>query len=52
MKFRKVTLSNHPIWGNVNFDFTDAQGHTVDTIIIAGENGTGKVHIAVIVELI
>mgnify|MGYP003296756163 CR=1 FL=1 len=42
MKFRKVSLSNHPILGNVNFDFTDKQGRTVDTIIIAGENGTGK----------
>lgn len=42
MKFRKVTFIDHPILGSVSFDFTDASGHTVDTIILAGENGCGK----------
>lgn len=42
MKFRKITFNNHPILRSVSFDFTDAQGRTVDTIIIAGENGCGK----------
>lgn len=42
MKFRKIEFTNHPILGNVAFDFTDKQGHTVDNIIIAGENGCGK----------
>ena len=42
MKYRKITFKNHPVLGNVCFDFTDAQGRTVDTIIIAGENGIGK----------
>ena len=42
MKYRKITFNNHPILGSVSFDFTDAQGKTVDTIIIAGENGCGK----------
>lgn len=42
MKFRKIAFKNHPVLGDVSFDFTDAQGHTVDTIIIAGENGCGK----------
>lgn len=42
MKYRKITFKQHPILGNVSFDFTDAQGSTVDTIIIAGENGCGK----------
>lgn len=42
MKYRKITFNNHPIFGSVCFDFTDAQGKTVDTIIIAGENGCGK----------
>jgi predicted ATPase len=28
--------------GDIIFDFTDHQGETVDTIIIAGENGVGK----------
>lgn len=42
MKFRKITFENHPILGNLSFDFTDKDGRTVDTIIIAGENGCGK----------
>lgn len=42
MKFRKIRFENHPILGNCNFDFTDKNGNTVDTIIIAGENGCGK----------
>lgn len=42
MKFRKITLKKHPVLGDVSFDFTDAQGRAVDTIIIAGENGCGK----------
>ena len=42
MKFRKIQFENHPILGNCTFDFTDKDGNTVDTIIIAGENGCGK----------
>lgn len=42
MKFRSITFENHPILGNCHFDFTDTYGNTVDTIIIAGENGCGK----------
>lgn len=42
MKFRKVIFEDHPILGSVSFDFTDATGKTVDTIIVAGENGCGK----------
>ena len=42
MKFRKITFKDNPILGSVSFDFTDATGKTVDTIILAGENGCGK----------
>lgn len=42
MKFRKVTFKDHPVFGSICFDFTDASGKTVDTIILAGENGCGK----------
>lgn len=42
MKFRSITFENHPILGDCHFDFTDANGNSVDTIIIAGENGCGK----------
>ena len=42
MKIRKIEFINHPILGSIIFDFTDKDGKTVDTIIIAGENGVGK----------
>lgn len=42
MKIRKIAFENHNILGNITFDFTDNNGNTVDTIIIAGENGCGK----------
>lgn len=42
MKFRKITFVGHHILGDISYDFTDKEGNTVDTIIIAGENGCGK----------
>lgn len=41
MKIRKLKLENHPFFGDLEIDFTN-NGKTVDTIIIAGENGCGK----------
>lgn len=42
MKFRKISFGNHPILGDLSFDFTDKEGKTINTIILAGENGCGK----------
>ena len=42
MRIRKIEFENHPILGNTKFDFTDNNGKIINTIIIAGENGTGK----------
>ena len=42
MKIRKISFENNNILGNIKFDLTDKNGNTVDTIIIAGENGCGK----------
>jgi len=41
-KIRKISFYNHPILGNLPLDFCDSEGNCVDTIIFAGENGTGK----------
>lgn len=41
-KFRKVKFIDHPILKNLELDFCGEDGRAVDTIIIAGENGTGK----------
>ena len=42
MKIRKIEFTNHPIFGGLTLDFTDATGKIINTIIIAGENGVGK----------
>lgn len=41
-KLRKVTFKNHPILKNLELDFCGKNGKAVDTVIFAGENGTGK----------
>ena len=42
MKFRSIAFENHPILGDCHFDFRDINGNSINTIIIAGENGCGK----------
>ena len=41
-KIKSVTFKDHPILGNLHLNFCDLTGNAVDTVIIAGENGTGK----------
>ena len=41
-KIRKVKYVNHPILKNLELDFSGPDGTAVDTVILAGENGTGK----------
>lgn len=41
-KLCSITYKNHPVLGNLHLDFCDRNGNPVDTVIIAGENGTGK----------
>lgn len=41
-KIRKITLIDHPVLGNLTLDFCDVNGNAVDTVIFAGENGSGK----------
>ncbi len=43
MKIKKVKWRNHPVLGNLELDFINPDtGIVYDTIILAGENGTGK----------
>lgn len=35
-------FKNHPILHDIELNFCDSNGEAVDTILIAGENGTGK----------
>lgn len=39
---RGVKFKDHPVLGDLNLDFCNGEGNPVDTVIIAGENGTGK----------
>ena len=41
-KIREVTFIDHPILKNLKLNFCGSDGKAVDTIIFAGENGTGK----------
>lgn len=41
-KIRKIKFAGHPILGDLELDFRGQDGNAVDTVIIAGENGTGK----------
>ena len=43
MKIRKVKWNNHPILGSLELDFVNnVTGQPYETIVLAGENGTGK----------
>ena len=42
MKIRKLKIKNYKIFDDVEFDFTDADGNTLDTVVLAGVNGCGK----------
>ena len=41
-RIKSIQFKDHPILKNLALDFCDAEGNAVDTIIFAGENGTGK----------
>ncbi len=42
MKIRKLKIKNYKMFEDIEFDFTDKNGKTLDTVIFAGINGTGK----------
>ncbi len=42
MKIKSLTFRDHAILGNLHLNFCDSSGNIMDTIILAGANGTGK----------
>lgn len=42
MKIRKLAIQNYKIFDDVSFDFTDENGETLSTVVLAGMNGCGK----------
>jgi len=42
MKIRKLKIKNYQVFDDIELDFTDKNGKTLDTIVLAGVNGSGK----------
>jgi len=42
MKIRKLHLKNYKVFDDLELDFTDENGETLNEIVIAGVNGSGK----------
>lgn len=42
IKIRKIVFWEHPVLGNLALDFCGRDGKAADTILLAGENGSGK----------
>ena len=42
MKIRKLKIKNYKIFDDVEFDFTDRDGKTLNIVVLAGVNGCGK----------
>ncbi|WP_100065734.1 AAA family ATPase [Miniphocaeibacter massiliensis] len=42
MKIKRIKFYDDEVLGNLELDFCDENGNPVDTVLIAGENGTGK----------
>ncbi|MDX2304561.1 MAG: AAA family ATPase [Microscillaceae bacterium] len=42
MKIRKIKIKGYKVFDDIELDFTDIQGNTLDTIVLAGVNGSGK----------
>lgn len=45
MKIRKIKIKNYKIFDDLELDFTDSNSKALDTIVLAGINGSGKTSI-------
>ena len=50
MKIRKLHIKNYKVFDDIELDFTDANGKTLDKIVLAGVNGCGKTTILEIIK--
>ena len=42
MKIKKLVVKNYKVFDHLELDFTDKNGDVLDTIVLAGLNGSGK----------
>jgi ABC-type cobalamin/Fe3+-siderophores transport system ATPase subunit len=52
MKIRKLTIKNYKLFDNLELDFTDKNDQTLDTIVLAGVNGSGKTSLLALLKAI
>ena len=45
MKIRKIKVKNYKMFDDLELDFTDSNDRALDTIVLAGINGSGKTSI-------
>ena len=50
MKIRKLHIKNYKVFNDLQLDFTDANGNTLDKIVLAGVNGCGKTTVLEIIK--
>ena len=50
MKIRKLHIKNYKVFDDIELDFTDANGKTLDKIVLAGVNGCGKTTVLEIIK--
>jgi predicted ATP-dependent endonuclease of OLD family len=50
MKIKKLIVRNYKLFDDLELNFTDQQGQILDTIVLAGLNGTGKTTILELIE--
>jgi predicted ATP-binding protein involved in virulence len=52
MKIRKLQLTGYKVFDELELDFTDLEGNILDTVVLAGVNGSGKTSILDLLEAI
>jgi len=52
MKIRKLQLTGYKVFDELELDFTDLEGNTLDTVVLAGVNGSGKTSLLDLLEAI
>ncbi len=50
MKIKKLIVRNYKLFDDLELDFTDKKGEILDTIVLAGLNGSGKTTILELIE--
>jgi predicted ATP-binding protein involved in virulence len=50
MKIKKLIVRNYKLFDDLELDFTDKKGEILDTIVLAGLNGSGKTTVLELIE--